>query len=52
MKLEIWCGGAHPYKTIAKFILHSILKRTLMGRDPRQTAGEGRKKGRVGKRAG
>ena len=25
MKLEIWCGRAHPYKTIAKFIVHSIL---------------------------
>ena len=25
MKLEIWCGWAHPYKTIAKFIVHSIL---------------------------
>ena len=24
MKLEIWCGWAHPYKTIAKFIVHSI----------------------------
>ena len=24
MKLEIWCGWAHPYKTIAKFILHSL----------------------------
>ena len=25
MKLEIWCGWAHPYKTIAKFIVHSIV---------------------------
>ena len=24
MKLEIWCGWAYPYKTIAKFIVHSI----------------------------
>ena len=24
MKLKIWCGWAHPYKTIAKFIVHSI----------------------------
>ena len=24
LKLEIWCGWAHPYKTIAKFIVHSI----------------------------
>ena len=24
IKLEIWCGWAHPYKTIAKFIVHSI----------------------------
>ena len=24
MKLEIWCGWAHPYKTIAKLIVHSI----------------------------
>ena len=24
MKLEIRCGLAHPYKTIAKFIVHSI----------------------------
>ena len=24
MKLEIWCGWAHPYKIIAKFIVHSI----------------------------
>ena len=24
MKLEIWCEWAHPYKTIAKFIVHSI----------------------------
>ena len=23
MKLEIWCGWAHPYKTIAIFIVHS-----------------------------
>ena len=23
-KLEIWCGWAQPYKTIAKFIVHSI----------------------------
>ena len=27
MKLEIWCGWAHPYKTIAKFIVHSIVKK-------------------------
>ena len=25
MKLEIWCGWAHPYKTIAKFVVHSIV---------------------------
>ena len=25
VKLEIWCGWAHPYKTIAKFIVHSIV---------------------------
>ena len=24
MKLEIWCGWAHPYTTIAKLIVHSI----------------------------
>ena len=24
MKLEILCGWAHPYKTIAKLIVHSI----------------------------
>ena len=24
MKLEIWCGWVHPYKTIAKFIVHRI----------------------------
>ena len=24
MKLETWCGWTHPYKTIAKFIVHSI----------------------------
>ena len=27
MKLEIWCRWAHPYKTIAKFIVHRILFR-------------------------
>ena len=26
MKLEIWCGCAHPYKIIAKYILHSIFE--------------------------
>ena len=25
MQLEIWCGWAHTYKTIAKFIVHSII---------------------------
>ena len=25
MKLEIWCGWAHPYKTIAKLIVHSTI---------------------------
>ena len=25
MKLRIWCGWAHPYKTIAKFIVHNII---------------------------
>ena len=25
MKLEIWCGWAHPYKTIAKVIVHGII---------------------------
>ena len=29
MKLEIWCGWAHPYKTIAKFIVHSIFNALL-----------------------
>ena len=24
MNFELWCGWAHPYKTIAKFIVHSI----------------------------
>ena len=24
MEFEIWCGWARPYKTIAKFIMHSI----------------------------
>ena len=29
MKLEIRCGWAHPYKTIAKFIVHSIYANEL-----------------------
>ena len=32
IKLEIWCGWDHPYKTIAKFIVHSIyIKGSLNG---------------------
>ena len=27
MKLEIWCGWAHHYKTIAKLIVHSRIKK-------------------------
>ena len=38
MKLEIWCGWAHPYKTIAKYIVHSIVYRYKMGLDARKPA--------------
>ena len=33
MKLEIWCGWAHPYKTIAKLIVHSIVTGILVSTD-------------------
>ena len=33
MKLEIWCGWAYPYKTIAKLIVHSIVTGFLVSTD-------------------
>ena len=29
-EFEIWCEWAHPYKTIAKFIVHSICQKRLV----------------------
>ena len=35
-EIEIWCEWAQPYKTIAKFIVHSIIikHRTLYQKSP------------------